>query len=378
MNVLNKDVLEKQLENTIISDIQKGTIGGAAVAVMQNGKTVYQNCFGNDKLGVNVTENTLFRLASMTKPITTVAVLLLVERGLLDLDMKVSRFIPEFAQMYIGEKQGNEVKNVVLATTPITLRHLLSHSSGVGSGVVGDFVRDNIPATDRTSLKKVVEYYSQNPLDFEPATKQFYSGVHAFDVLARIVEIVSAMPYDEFLKKEIFEPLGMLDTTFAPTAEQWNRMIPMHNYVDDKAVIANLPENTIFGGIPTSCCCGGAGLASTLNDYKKFADMLLHKGVSGNTQLISEKMITQMATPQLSKSLMGGPVVWGLGVRIVIDESYVDLPVGSYGWSGAYGTHFWVDPENNITAIYLKNSFYDGGAGAITAKQFEKDVKKAL
>lgn len=378
MKLLNEKVLAEHIEKTISSDIREGKVGGASVAVMQNGKTVYQKHFSSESIGVCVSDQTMFRLASMTKPITTVAVLMLVDRGLLDLDTKVSELIPEFGQMYIGRMQDRKIENVTLAKTPITVRHLLSHCSGLGSGVVGDYIRNQIPLSERTSLEKVTAYYAQNPLDFEPATRQFYSGIHGFDVLARIVEIVSGISFDVFLAREIFEPLNMTDTTFLPTKEQWDRMIPLHNYVDGVASIAHFPENTVFGGIPTSCCCGGAGLASTLDDYKKFANMLLRKGNADGKQLVSEKLITELATPQLSKKIMGGDVIWGLGVRIVVSENYKDLPVGAYGWSGACGTHFWVDPENDIVAIYMKNSVYDGGSGAKTARQFEKDVNAAL
>lgn len=378
MRILNEQILQEQIERTILADIQEGKVGGAAVAVMQNGNTVYQKCFSNEKMGIRVTDSTMFRLASMTKPITTVAILILVDRGLLDLDMPVAKFVPEFSQMYIGEMCGDEVKIVSLAKTTITIRHLLSHCSGLGSGPVGDFVRDKIPVSERTSLKKVTEYYSQNPLDFEPYTKQFYSGIHGFDVLARIIEIVSGMTFDKFLEKEIFIPLNMFDTTFAPTDEQWNRMIPLHNYVDGSGIIAYFPEKTVFGGIPTSCCSGGSGLASTLEDYKKFADMLLHYGTVNGKQLVHEKLICEMATPQLPRTIMGGDMIWGLGVRVIVSDHYADLPIGAYGWSGACGTHFWVDPKNNIVAIYMKNSIYDGGAGAKTARQFERDVNAAL
>lgn len=380
MQVLDKAMLGKCLEETILADVKEGKVGGVAVAVMQNGDTVYQNCFGNEQLGIHVTENTMFRLASMTKPITTAAILLLIDKGLIDLDMQVSRFIPGFEQMYIGEVCGDEVRNITPAKTSITIRHLLSHSSGLGSGPVGVAVSNKFPAAERVSLEKVVEYYSRNPLDFEPYTKQFYSAIHGFDVLARIVEIVAGMPFDEFLRKEIFMPLGMTDTTFAPTDEQWKRMIPMHNYAEaeGQGKIAVFSDNTVFGNIPTSCCCGGAGLASTLIDYKKFASMLLNKGRVQGKQLISEELICQMSTPQVPKSIMNGHVIWGLGVRIVVSEYYKDLPIGSYGWSGAYGSHFWVDPTNNITAIYLKNSLYDGGSGAKTARRFEQVVNQSL
>lgn len=378
MKKLNKKVLEERVKKTINEDIQAGRVGGAAVAVMQEGQTVYQEYFGNEALGIQVKEDTLFRLASMTKPITAAAVLILIDRGLLKLDSKVSEFIPEFEDMQIGQMQDGKAVDMAPAKTAITIRHLLSHGSGVGSGPVGDYVRTSFPLKERTSLQKVVDYYAQNPLDFEPGSRQYYSGIHGFDVLARIVEIVANMPFDLFLEKELFEPLEMTDTTFEPTQEQWDRMIPLHNYVDGQAMVAYFPEGTMFGGIPTCCCCGGAGLASTISDYKKFADMLLHNGKANGKQLISEELVQEMATPQLPKTRLGDTSFWGLSVRIVSTEEYQDLPIGSFGWSGACGTHFWVDPKNQIVGIYLKNSIYDGGSGAKTARQFEKDVAGAL
>ena len=378
MRKLDRDLLKKTIEETVRTDIQAGRVGGVAVAVMQEGRTVYEDCFGNEELGICVKEDTVFRMASMTKPITAVAVLILVDRGLIQLDCEVSEFIPEFAQMQIGQIKDGKAVSVTPAKTAITIRHLLSHGSGVGSGPVGDYVRTAILPKERTSLKKVVDYYAQNPLDFEPGSRQYYSGIHGYDTLARVVEVVADMPFAEFLQKEIFEPLGMADTTFAPTEEQWSRMIPLHSYTNERASIVYFPEGTIFGGIPTSCCCGGAGLASTLSDYKKFADMLLHNGKGNGKQIISEALVKEMATPQLPKTRLGDTSLWGLGVRIVSTESYGDLPVGSFGWSGACGTHFWVDPENQIVGVYLKNSMYDGGSGAKTARQFEKDVARAL
>lgn len=378
MKRLNKQVLKARVEKTISADIQAGRVGGAAVAVMQEGKTVYQGYFGNEELGINVKEDTMFRMASMTKPVTAVAILMLINRGLLELDSNISDYIPEFKTMQIGQMRDGKPEVIGTAKTPITVRHLLAHGSGVGSGPVGDYVRQAIPLTERTSLKKVVNYYAQNPLDFEPGSRQYYSGIHGFDILARIVEIVTEKSFATFLKEELFEPLGMEDTTFEPTKEQWERMIPLHNYANEKASIVYFPEGTVFGGIPTSCCTGGAGLASTITDYKKFANLLLQNGTVDGREFVKEELIREMATPQLPKTRLGDTSLWGLGVRIVNTETYQDLPVGSFGWSGACGTHFWIDPENQIVGIYMKNSMYDGGSGAKTGRQFERDVHGAL
>jgi len=378
MNRLNGKRLQERVRTTVLDDIESGRVGGVAVAVTQDGETVYQECFGDERIGIYVSENTLFRMASMTKPITAAAILILADRGALDLNDPIADFLPEFRKMYIGRMGQEAPECIVPAQTLITLRHLLTHSSGLGSGPVGDYLYAKLPARKRTDLERVVKYYAENLLDFEPYTSQCYSGIHGFDVLARIVEVVSGMAYDKFLEKELFLPLGMTDTTFDPTPQQWSRMVPMHSYENGFGKVVDFHKNSIFEGFPTTCFAGGAGLASTLQDYKKFAAMLLNYGKFGDKQLIGKKWIREMAIPQLPLSLMKGPEVWGLGVRVITEESYADLPCGTFGWSGAYGTHFWVDPVNRITAVYLKNSLYDGGSGALTARRFEQDVNGAL
>lgn len=377
MRLLNEKKLKERIRATILSDIESGRVGGVAVAVAQDGQTIYQNCFGDEKIGIRVSENTLFRMASMTKPITAAAILLLVDGGKLELDAPIADFIPAFKEMYIGRVKEGVVERVALAQTMITIRHLLTHTSGLGSGPVGDCISAKLPAEERKSLARVVEYYSENPLDFEPYTIQAYSPIHGFDVLARIVEIVSGLSFDKFLERELFSLLGMDDTTFVPKKEQWDRMIALHSYENGAGIVVDSPQS-VFGNIPTSCFCGGAGLASTLQDYQKFATMLLNDGNFNGRQLISKTLIQEMTRPQLPPAIMCGPEVWGLGVRVITEASYVNLPCKTFGWSGAYGTHFWVDPTNRITAIYLKNSLYDGGAGAMTARRFEQDVNAAL
>lgn len=377
MHVLDAEKLKRQIEATSLTDIQSGRVGGIAIAVMQNGETVYQNCFENEILGIHITEDTLFRLASMTKPITAVAVLKLVEQNEIALDDPVFRYIPKFEHMNVGKRNGDDVEIVGPAKNKITIRHLLTHTSGLGSGEVGQLIASRFPYSERKSLEQNVQYYAENPLDFEPYTKQEYSGSFSFDVLARIVEIAADVPFGEFLKREVLEPLEMADTCFAPTKEQWERMIPMHDYRDGKGILSEYPENSVFMGVPTSCCSGGTALASTLNDYKKFADMLLHYGNYEGKTIIRENLIREMAKAQLPETLMSGVRNWGLGVRVVTADPRNVLPCGAFGWSGALGSHFWVDPVNRIVAIYLKNSLYDGGSGSRTGRQFERDVYSA-
>ena len=264
------------------------------------------------------------------------------------------------------------------AKTPITIRHLLTHTSGLGSGPVGQWVAELLPRPERKTLAQTTAHYAKYPLDFEPYTQQFYSGSHAFDVLARIVEILSGQHYGEFLRKEIFEPLSMQDTGFAPTDEQWERMTPVHDYQDGKGILADYPTGGVFLGIPTSCCAGGTALASTLKDYTRFAQMLLNYGQLDGVRIVGEDMIREMARQQLPKTLMSGVRNWGLGVRVVTDDPQNLLPCGCFGWSGALGSHFWVDPVNQIVAVYLKNSLHDGGSWSRTGQQLEQDVYASL
>ena len=169
----------------------------------------------------------------------------------------------------------------------------------------------------------------------------------------------------------------MKDTTFSPSPAQWARLIAKHDYQDGKATVAPTREGCVFENYPTTHALAGAGLVSTIHDYKNFASMLLDGGVFKGRRIVSKSSIDQMATPQIYDPLQKGRSLWGLGVRVIVDEKDV-LPLGTFGWSGAYGTHFWVDRENKIAAIYLKNSAYDGGSGAKTAYHLEEDVYSAI
>lgn len=378
MKQIDKKALKENLEAEIGSDIALGKVGGVAVCVMQEHEICYKNYFSDPALGIRVSEDTLFRLASMTKPITAAAMMILADRGLIGFDMPIYKFLPEFQKMNLGIYQDGRLTVSLPAKTEVTIRHLLTHSSGIGSGEMGIFLDAQIPESERTTLKELMPRYAKDPLEFEPFTKESYSPVRAFDILARIAELVTGMPYDEFLKKELFLPLGMDNTTFAPTQKQWEAMIPMHTYENGKGGLAQFPENIVFEGYQTICFCGGAGLAATLDDYIKFALMLSERGSFQGKTIIQERTIEEMVRPQMSKTVMPGLQNWGLGMRVITDDAYGTLPAGSFGWSGAYGTHFWVDPVNKIQAVYMKNSKFDGGSEAKTASRFEEIVYRNL
>lgn len=376
MIILNEQKIKNKIECRINEDISSGRVGGASVIVKQKGTIIYQNCFGRSDNGKPLTESAIFRLASLTKPITTAAILKQVDRGLVSIDDPIEKFIPEFADMEIGAlAEGGEIVIVRKATEKIKILNLLNHTSGVGSLELGDKLFAELLPDEKVNLKSIANAYAKLPLAFEPGSMTAYSPLIAFDLLARVVEITSEKAYDQFLKEELFEPLGMVDTTFVPTDEQWGRMVNLHNLEDGKPSFLPLDKCHTMSDLPLTYFCGGASLVSTIGDYSRFAEMLLADGKTADgTQLISRELIKKMQTPSLSDQIMPGPQKWGLGVRVITGADYILLPVGSFGWSGAYGAHMWVDPENQITAVYMKNSLYDGGAGALTAAHFEEDV----
>jgi CubicO group peptidase (beta-lactamase class C family) len=186
------------------------------------------------------------------------------------------------------------------------------------------------------------------------------------------------MPYEAFLKKEIFGPCRMIDTTFEPTPSQWPRLIAMHDKKDGESILGETFEGCVFEFVPPSNPLGGAGLISSASDYLNFAHMLMNDGDFEGRRILSKNAVEEISTPHVPEGIQSGVQRWGLGVRVITSENYGRLPVGTYGWSGAYGTHFWIDKENQTVGIYMKNSRYDGGSGARTSASFEKDVITAL
>jgi len=380
--ILDKELLAKNIEKRAGSDLAENNISGAAVAVYQGGEEVYRGFFGATEPNGStpITDKTVFRLASMTKPITAVAVLKELERGRLDLNDPVEKYFPDFSNMQVAIFDEN--RNIVAtrpANTKPTILHMITHTAGLVSKSIRPIYDPMMTPEDDKDLASALKFYSKTALAFEPFTAQEYSGSASFDVVAAIVEKTSGMNFNEYLRKEICEPCGMVDTTFTPSEEQWARMITMHNKVDGKSVVGQTHKGCVFAKTPTTHYRAGAGLISTLSDYAKFADMLRRGGITaGGTRILKEETVKKMATPHVPESIQPKKQRWGLSVRVITETSYQHLPVGAYGWSGAYGTHFWIDPVNDVVGIYLKNSHYDGGSGAVTARHFEKDVNASF
>ena len=373
MKLLDKERLSENIEKIASYDFDNKKVFGSAYWVYQNGEVVFNKCYGKtsfNSLGA-VTETTLFRLASMTKPITAVAVLILVEKGLLSLSDKVSKYIPEFADIHVKAlDSNNRLNDLGKPLKEPTIANLLSHCSGIDETQKSQIMT----VDDKKSIDSLISFYIKSGLDYSPEEKQAYSGVVAFDVVTSIIEKVTDRDYQSFLKEYIFEPLGMNDTVFTPDEEQWSRIIAMHNKDGEEYREEKMHENCIFGDYPCTHYLGGAGLVSTLSDYSKFAKMLLDNGKYDGKVIVSEDTLANMYTPQVSRKIMDWCEMWGLGVRVIVDTEYKNLPVGAFGWSGAYGSHFWIDRENKVAAVFMKNSFFDGGSGNESARNFEKAV----
>ena len=385
MRTIDYETLKENLTERSKKDIAEGTIFCSQIIVNQNGQRVYSAEYGTNGVnGEKLKSNATFRIASMTKPITVLAVLQQAEKENIDLNAAISEYIDGYKDLPTGRVVDGKFGITGKSKTPIRLYHLFSHTSGIETGDICNEFTAKMTEKEKSTLKDVVEYFSDKPLFFETGTAQSYSPHVAFDIGARIVEKVSGIDFATYVKKNITDVIGMKDTTFTPTKEQWQRVVKMH-VLDENGKASEKEDDYehIYGTNPLTYYCGGAGLMSTAEDYSLFAETLLNGGIAPNgKKVIGEKYLKEMSTPYcpiefMDEGTQKTGVSWGLGVRVFTNGNG-KLPKGTFGWSGAYGTHFWVDPVNKITAIYMKNSCYNGGAGSATGEYFENDIMASL
>jgi len=350
MKRINGEQLNLRLEQDAARGISERKTFGLSYLVMQAGETVAKRYFGTADGVAPLRDDHLFRLASMTKPITALATLKLAERGVISLDTRAEEYLPSLCGVLLANEK-------VPARNPITVWHLLTHTSGLKTCAV--------TAKDRETALGTIARSVRAGLEFEPGSRQAYNGYVAFDVLAEMLAGACGMPIETILEREIFSPLGMRDTTFSPTDEMWGRLVALHDCIDGESVMGKTVPGCIFEGFPHTHPLAGGGLVSTLTDYGRFAAHLLEH--------LTAPTVSALRTPQVEKS---ENEAWGFGVRVITGRH--TLPVGTFGWSGAYGSHFWVDPENQIIAIMMKNSRVDGGADNDSAVNFEHAVYDAI
>ncbi len=348
--------------------IAAGEIAGAVTLVARNGQVAYLEAQGVMDLESKrpMQADSMFRIASMSKPVAAVAILMLAEEGKVRLSDPVSRFIPAYANLEVGiakptppgpAVQGNGNAPPAFYKAPaerqITVLDLLTHTSGLMSGPMGNSV-GNASFNRRHDLGlKWVEELGSSPLEFQPGARWAYSAVAGFDALARIVEIASGQEYAAFLEQRLFGPLGMRDVTFWPSTEQRSRLATVYQRRDGALVASDNPDSMSgqkYHG-------GGGGIMTTAETYAQFAMMLANGGELNGVRILSPRTVELMGSEFIPSTLPGRPAGegYGLGVRVVTSSAARGtwLSDGSFGWSGVYGTHFWVDPKENLVGIVL-------------------------
>ncbi|HUR33725.1 MAG TPA: serine hydrolase domain-containing protein [Vicinamibacterales bacterium] len=358
-------------------------VSGLVTLVARDGKMVDLQAFGAQDIDAKTPMKTdsIFRIASMSKPITSVAIMMLFEEGKLALTDPVSRFIPAFREMRVLSRgaAGTEPA-LVPARRQITIRDLLTHRSGLTYGFidgaqVGAAYRDGGVNDGLTvvefPLADNIERLAKAPLVSQPGAEWHYSL--STDVLGRVVEVASGMPLDRYFAERIFAPLKMTDTSFVVPEAKWGRFVSVYTG-DGQGGIRPMKDPESFGNTYMSPVTsyrpevkkyfsGGAGLTSTAQDYSRFAQMLLNGGELDGVRLLGPKTVQLMTVshtldlnlPNAPTPVLGPGAEWGLGFKITTDLGASQLPgsVGMYGWSGIYGTFFWIDPKEKMVGVLM-------------------------
>ena len=351
--------------------IDEGKLAGALTMLARRGEVFHLQIYGVQDLesGVAVSEDTIFRLYSMTKPITSVAVMMLYEEGHFSLDDPINKFIPEFADTQVFDGIGETGMRLVAQDRPITIRHLLTHTSGLSYGLHRDTPIDpmyheaRIADADST-LKEVMGRLGKIPLVHQPGTKWRYSM--SATVLGYLVEVISGRPFDEFLHDRLFAPLGMDDTSFFVPGDKLHRLATAYVPSRGGGIAPHEGSVTTRHKRPHAMKSGGAGVVSTAGDYMRFCQMLLNGGELDGDRLLAPKTMQMMVSDHLTDDLEPYVVEdrfrgytkgcgFGLGFSVVNDIAQHGIPGsnGMYSWFGAASCYFWIDPSEELIAILM-------------------------
>jgi CubicO group peptidase (beta-lactamase class C family) len=371
-----------RIHEAVQRHIDAKSLAGAVTMIVRNGRIAHFESHGLIDIDANrpMPKDGIFRLASTSKPVTAVAVMMMLEEGKLRLNDPVSRFIPEFKSMKVAvPKPGSEAAapapggrggrggppvevDLVPASREITVRDLLTHGSGLMSGGLGQRASASVgQRAPEDTLATYIPKLGSASLDFQPGTLWRYSGLAGFDILSRLVEIASGQTFDRFLKQRLFDPLGMKDTGFALLPDRAARIVPLYRRTQNG--LEKLPDQS---GLSSATYFSGAGgLVSTAEDYAQFATMLVNGGELNGKRYLSPRTIELMAsnhTGDMAGGQMGmSPrgIGFGLGVQVVEDPVAADRRVskGAWGWAGAYGTNVHIEPqEKMVTIIFMQTS----------------------
>jgi CubicO group peptidase (beta-lactamase class C family) len=354
--------------------IDSNQISGGITVVSRRGRIAHFEARGlmDVESKTPMQKDAIFRIASMTKPVTGVAILMLMEEGKLRLTDPVSRFIPEFKTMKVAMAkpvmagpagpQRQPPREPEIYTVPsdreITIRDLMTHTAGLVSGGWGTPDANRIaPRKSNDHLAHHIPQLGNVPLDFQPGSQWRYSTLEGIDTLGRVVEVISGQTFDQYLKQHIFDPLGMTDTSFVPAEDRLKRVVTLYrrgqkNNLERIETPDWLATRTLFSG--------SGGLYSTAADYMQFAQMLVNGGVLNGARLLSPRTIDLMATNHVADLYTGiGQRLQGMGfgltVEVVLDSVAAGRREsnGSFGWDGAFGTHFWVDRKEQLVGLLM-------------------------
>jgi CubicO group peptidase (beta-lactamase class C family) len=361
----------QRIDQVITEEIENGTIPGAVALVARQGKVVYFKGFGHADIatGEAMRKDHIFRIASMTKAVTTVAAMILYEEGRFQLNDPISRYIPAYTDMSIVSiVEDGVVKETKPATKPIRIIDLMTHSAGLSyaflpgklkksyteAGVVDGLTAKDIVLADQ------MKALAKQPLLFEPGTSWAY-GLST-DLLGYFVEVVSGIPLDRFFAERIFEPLGMEDTYFYLPPDKAERLVTLYADVEGQSLKASdgtesdialdTSQYPIEGA--RSYFSGGAGLSSTTLDYARFIQMLLNEGRFNGTRILSRKSVELMRSPRADID-KDGTADFGLGFLVTTDlgKSGELGSVGAYRWGGAFNTGYWIAPAEEIIGVVM-------------------------
>jgi CubicO group peptidase (beta-lactamase class C family) len=351
----------KRLDAGLQRFIDEGRLAGVTTLLARRGKIINFNAYGKKDVRAAdpVQRDSIFRIYSMTKPISAVAMMMLYEEGKWRLDDPVTRYIPEFAklQVYVGDNPDGTMK-LEDARRSMTMREIMTHSAGLG------YVLNSANAVDRLVIKEqilnpaaplqtMIDKLAKTPLMAQPGTRWYYSI--AVDVQGYLVEKLSGQPFAEFLQSRLFGPLGMKDTGFFVPKAKVARLARVHTD-GQGGKLAPPSDDAVDVTTPPLGPSGGGGLFSTLDDYMRFAQMMANGGEFGGTRYLSPRTVQMMRTNHLQadalKTVRPG-TGWGLGFRTVIDAAAAGEPVadGTFDWYGIAGTWFWIDPTTDLVFV---------------------------
>lgn len=360
----------ERIDAAIEAEIEAGRIAGAVAVIAKDGNRVYDKAFGHSDIdsGKPMETTSIFRIASMSKAVTTVGVMILYERGHFLLSDPVSEFLPAFANPRVAvafDDDGN-VTETRAASREIRIIDLLTHTAGItytfiDSPLKSTYERagviDGLTATPLT-LAEGMQRLAEQPLLFDPGS-DFAYGLNT-DVLGYLIEVVSGMPLDEFFRTEIFAPLGMHDTHFYLPADEADRLVTLYAEVDGRLRVSDGTEADIKLDNPRypvegakTYFSGGAGLSSTAHDYLRFVQMLLDEGEQDGRRILGRKSVELMRAPRIEYSAPGQG--FGLGFGVIEDLGrYGELgSEGAYSWGGAFNTAYWIDPDEALVAVIM-------------------------